>query len=161
IAASSERLAAARAEYQQFLARTRFHDVKAEADRTDKELLALEVAANVARRECEDCRARLAKWDEAAKGPARPVSADALTESAADEIDKPYVGRKRQLLDALKAEETKLAEADKKLEAKRRDYATVLSLWNKGGASRADVEKAHDEVQLLTLQKENSAKLVA
>jgi hypothetical protein len=160
LASCTERLTTARADYQQFMSQNRFHDVKAEAERIDKELSALEVAAEVIRQEHDNCLAQLTKWEEASKTPAGPDAQQALRESAADELDKPYVNRKRQLLDALKAEETKLAETDKKAEAKRRDYGYILPLMNRGAVSRSEAEKLHDEMQLLYLQKENSTKLV-
>lgn len=158
--ANEYRLGAAQQEHDRFLAAASVADPKAEAERLDKDVSALEQALEAARQDREHCLARAERLDAFVRDPKAQVAVEKASEGSGDVLDGNYLGMKMQLLDTLRGEQGKLAETDKKLEAKEREYDEALLLASRGITSRSEVEKLRDEVALLTLQKANSTKAI-
>jgi hypothetical protein len=154
-----DKFKAAQEKYDTFVAATKFNGIKLEAERTEKEIATLEMGLMLARHDCDSCRARQRKVGAAKAGAGGPGAAPE-GDAVASGFEASYAPLKSQLSELLEAEQEKLTEAGKKFVAKRKEYAQMLSLIRDRAASRAEVEKVFDEMNLLTLQRENSSKAI-
>ena len=139
-----------------FLAKAHTRNLQADAERLDKEIVALEASLETAKRDCDDCERHIKGL---VTGPVEvrdTVGKSGVTSDADTDEASALYERKVQLLDLLEANKAKVTESEQAEVAKEHEYAAAAPLLEKQAISRSEVTKLADDVRMCRLVVQNN-----